>query len=233
MNRPKAAPQSSPAKELPPLETGDHLDQPTFHARYEAMPPQTRAELIGGVVYMPSPVYALHAEYHPEVIGWLFFYKTFTPGLRLLDNVSVALAEDGEVQPDACLLIRPERGGQTREQDGYFHGAPELVVEVASSSVSYDLHSKKREYERAGVLEYVVLLVREPQVLWFALRDGRFEALPPGEDGIYRSAVFPGLWLDPAALLRLDSAAVLQVLQRGLASPEHEVFARRMQGEPA
>jgi hypothetical protein len=37
------------------LVEGQRLDQPTFHALYEAMPPGTRAELIDGVVYMPSP----------------------------------------------------------------------------------------------------------------------------------------------------------------------------------
>ena len=38
------------------LVEGQRLDQPTFHALYEAMPPGTRAELIDGVVYMPSPL---------------------------------------------------------------------------------------------------------------------------------------------------------------------------------
>ena len=73
--------------------------------------------------------------------------------MRVLDGTTILLAEDGEPQPDACLILRSDRGGQTRDEEGYLAGAPELVVEVASSSEAYDLHSKKRDYERAGVRE--------------------------------------------------------------------------------
>src|SRR5207245_10909111 len=52
--------------------------------------------------------------------------------------------------------------------------------------------------------------------------------LPADAAGVIRSQVFPGLWLDVAALLRFDLARVLQVLQQGLASPEHEAFAARL-----
>jgi Uma2 family endonuclease len=144
-------PKATPAA-VPPLEPGDHLDQKTFHTRYEAMPEDVIAELIGGVVYMPSPLKASQGDIHGEVMAWLKQYKAATPGTRVLDNATVILAEDSEPQPDACLLIRPEVGGQTREnEDGYIVGPPELVVEVALSSESYDRHSKLRDYERYGV----------------------------------------------------------------------------------
>jgi hypothetical protein len=58
------------------------------------------------------------------------------------------------------------------------------------------------------------------------------EELPPGPDGIYRSEVFPGLWLDPAALLRHDGPRVLEVLRQGLATPEHGAFVARLTGPP-
>lgn len=176
---------------------------------------------------MPSPVGRKHGRHHLKVCAWLDAYEVGTPGVEVADNATVFLADDGEPQPDACLLISPDLG-QTRVEGDYIAGAPELVVEVAASSADYDLHAKKADYERAGVREYVVLLVQEPRVLWLVNRNGRFEELAPGEDGLYRSEVFPGLWLDAAALLRLDSRAVRESLERGLASEEHGQFVERL-----
>src|SRR5262249_24787272 len=131
-------------RHLPPLEAGDHLDQVTFHARYEAMPPDFRAELIGGVVFVPSPLRLEHGVSHALVMGWLIHYWIATPGTQVWDNTTAILGDDSEPQPDAALIIEPERGGQTSvSEDGYATGPPEFIVEVASSSQSIDLHAKR------------------------------------------------------------------------------------------
>jgi Uma2 family endonuclease len=222
--------ESSPAAEkLPPLETGDRLDQPTFHARYEAMPEDTRAELVGGVVYMPSPLKRPHGRMHGRVIRWVGEYEDATPGVEALDSATNILGPENEPQPDVCLLILPARGGQTTEKDEYVVGAPELIVEVASSTESIDLHGKKADYERFGVKEYVVVALRQQRVFWFVLHDEAFVELAPGQDGMLRSEVFPGLWLDPAALLAGSMSRVREVLAAGLASPEHAAFVARLQ----
>ncbi|MGE0707428.1 MAG: Uma2 family endonuclease [Planctomycetota bacterium] len=127
----------------------------------------------------------------------------------------------------SCARCRAA-GGQTRDEDGYVAGAPELVAEVAASSVSYDLHDKLGAYRRNGVREYLVWRVLDRALDWFVLRDERYEPLAPVGDGTLRSAVFPGLWLDPRALLAGDLAAVLARLQAGLASPEHGAFRARL-----
>jgi Uma2 family endonuclease len=230
MAAPQRAPQPAAGPpELPPLEPGDHLDQKTFHARYKAMPAHVRAELVEGVVYMPSPLKLAHGVVHVEVTTWLNLYKAATPGTQVADNATTILGDFGEPQPDASLLILAEYGGQTREdEEGYLTGAPELISEVALSSESYDLHSKWRDYERAGVREYVVVLLRQQRVLWFVRREQGFVPLEPGADGIFRSELFGGLWLDPAALLRGDTAGVQAVLQQGLASAEHAQFLERL-----
>ena len=218
---------------LPPLEPGDRLDQQTFHARYEAMPPGTRAELVGGVVYMPSPAKLPHGRHQAAVVGWAWTYSTGTPGVILCDNATAILGPDSEPQPDALLTLPAAGGGRTRsDAAGYLVGPPELVAEVASSTESYDLHAKKADYERAGVLEYVVAALRQAQVFWFVHRDGRYEPLPPGPDGIYRSETFPGLWLDPAALLAQDGVRLLDVLRQGMATPEHAAFAAKLAATP-
>lgn len=211
---------------IPPLENGDHLSRAEFERRYDAMSHLKKAELIEGVVYVPSPVrHRLHGEPHSYVTGWLVLYKAHTPGVQVSDNSTVRLDLDNEPQPDALLLIAPEHGGQTHlSEDGYIEGAPELVVEIASSSVSYDLHAKLHVYRRNGVREYVVWRVLDKEVDWFVLREGQYERLQPGADGLFRSEVFAGLWLDPAALVHEDLATVLAAVQQGLASAEHAAF---------
>jgi Uma2 family endonuclease len=209
---------------IPPLRNGDHLTREEFERRYAAMPEVTKAELIEGVVHMPSPVSAQdHGEPHFDFITWLGVYRAHTPVVRGGDNSTLRLDLDNEPQPDGYLRLLPEFGGQTRLEEGYIVGAPELIAEVAASSASYDLHEKLNAYRRNGVREYVVWRVWDATIDWFVQRGGRFDSLPLA-DGFCKSEVFPGLWLDPDAVLRGDLARVLNVLQQGLASPEHAAF---------
>jgi len=159
---PELLPPRPQTRTLPRLENGDHLDQKTFHARYEAMPENVKAELIGGRVYIvASPTLIPHGRPHSRLVGWLAVYQAETPGTETFDNTSTVLGEKSEPQPDACLLILPECGGQTREEDKWLAGAPELIVEVASSSESYDLHEKRDDYARYGGREYIVYAARQ------------------------------------------------------------------------
>ena len=160
---------------------------------------------------------------------WLVAYKVGTPGVEASDNATVRLDWDNEPQPDASLRILPEFGGQSRNEDGYVALAPEWVGEIAGSSASYDLHDKLEAYRRNGVREYFVWRTEDGALDWFVHRGGRYEPLAAGTDGLLRSEVFPGLWLDPAALLAGDLRRVLEVLNTGRASPEHESFVAQLQ----
>ena len=215
---------------IPPLENGDRLTRAEFERRYEAMPQLKKAELIEGEVYIPSPVrYRRHGHPHTRLVYWLSTYEMDTPGVEAGDNSTIRLDLDNAPQPDAFLIILPERGGQARIcEDDYIEGAPELVAEVASSSASYDLGKKLHVYRRIGVREYVVWRVLDRQVDWFVNHEGQFQPLLLAADGILRSAVFPGLWLDPAALVRGERARIKTVLQQGLNSPEHAAFIARL-----
>jgi Uma2 family endonuclease len=165
---------------------------------------------------------------------WLGTYEAATPGVEGGDNGTVRLDLDNDEQPDGYLLIDPARGGQARlSEDDHLERAPELVGEVAASSASYDLHTKLQVYRRNGVREYLVWRVHDRQLDWFVQRSGEYQLLSPDAAGVLRSEVFPGLWLDPAALLRDDMLSVLAVLQKGLASVEHAAFVRRLQAPPA
>jgi Uma2 family endonuclease len=215
---------------LPALENGDRLTRAEFERRYEAMPHLKKAELIEGIVYVPSPVrHRQHGAPHAHLIGWLGQYAANTPGVEVGDNSSVRLDLDNEPQPDALLFIDPACGGQVHiSADGMIEGAPELVAEVASSSASYDLHAKLHVYRRNGVREYIVWRVLERAIDWFVLRAGQYERMAVDAQGLVRSKVFPGLWLDPAALVRGDLAAMLAIVQQGLSGPEHVAFVTRL-----
>jgi Uma2 family endonuclease len=222
--------RSAGVAKSPPLESGDRLTLDEFLRRYEAMPELKKAELIEGVVYVPSPVrYQYHARQNHHLLVWLGIYEAATPGVAGSGNTTVLLDPRNSPQPDGLLFVRPDHGGQVKfDAEGYIAGAPDLVAEIAASTASYDLHDKLESYRRNGVREYVVCRVFDDQIDWFVLRQNRFELIAPATDGIVRSTVFPGLWLDPAALLRGDIAAVLAVAQHGLNSPEHTEFAARL-----
>lgn len=220
------------------LEPGDRLTRAEFERRYRAMPLVKKAELIEGVVYMPSPVrLARHGRPSRHLSTWLGMYEAATAGVFGADNTSVRLDMDNEPQPDCILLIDPGCGGQARvSDDDYVEGGPELAAEVTSSSVSYDLGDKLQAFRRNGVREYLVWRVLDQAIDWFVLREGRYDRLPLDANGRFRSEAFPGLWLDVEAMLRGNLAAVLAALQQGLATSNHAAFVDELkksrQAEP-
>ncbi|WP_375468552.1 Uma2 family endonuclease [uncultured Nostoc sp.] len=218
---------------IPPLENGDRLTRYEFERRYQAMPRHQKAELIEGVVYLASPLrFESHAEPHGHTITWLGVYEASTPGVRLGIEPTVRLDRDNEPQPDGVLLITPTAKGQSRfSDDDYIEGAPELVIEIAASSVAIDLHDKKKVYGRNGIKEYIVWQIFENKLDWFCLQKGEYVSLEVDADGITKSQVFPGLWLSMSDLLAAYSQQVLAVLQLGLNSPEHQIFVQQLSGQ--
>jgi Uma2 family endonuclease len=215
---------SEDAEKMLPLENGDRLSQPEFHDRYLAMPHVKKAQLIEGIVYMPSPVrHRSHGKPHAAIIAWLSDYWLATPGVDLGIETTVFLDGDNEPQPDA--LLRIENGGNSRiTDDDYVQGAPELIVEIAASTASYDLHDKKKAYRRNRVQEYIVWQINKKRLHWFRLEKGKYVSIQPDENGVVNSVVFPGLRLAVAALLSGDLAQVMAVFQEGINSAEHQVF---------
>lgn len=214
----------------PPLESGDRLTRDEFERRYNAMPHIKKAELIEGVVYVQSPIrFESHGEPHGQVMVWLGVYCAATPGVRMADNTTVCIDADNEVQPDALLRIEPAQGGNSRiSDDDYIEGAPELIVEIAYSSASYDLHDKLKVYFRNGVKEYIVWQTYDNRLDWFRLHEGEYVPLMPNASGVVHSEVFPGLDLAVAALLEGDLTKVLSELQKGLSMAEHAAFVEQL-----
>ena len=212
------------------LESGDRLTRCEFERRYAARPDIRKAELIEGVVYVASPARATsHGGPHAAVHVLLGTYAAFTPGTLHLDNATVRLDLDNEFQPDAALLVRSESGGQSRiSDDDYIEGAPELVVEVAASSASHDMHDKLNVYRRNGVREYLVWRTLDERIDGFELVDDEYRPLLADDTGVIRSKVFPGLRIDIDALLGGDVAGAIERARAGVGSPEHKAFVARL-----
>ncbi|MGD1851532.1 MAG: Uma2 family endonuclease [Cyanophyceae cyanobacterium] len=206
-----AASNNTQSPPIAPLENGDRLHRPEFERRYAASPHVKKAELIEGIVYVASPLrFTPHAKPHGTLFGWLWTYTENVPGLEVGIEPTVRLDNDNAPQPDIVLFR--EQGGASIDEDGYISGVPELVVEILASTASYDLHGKKQAYERHGVKEYIVWRTFDGVIDWFVWRDGAYEFLEADESGIVKSVEFEGLWLDVAAALGNDQAAVLRSL---------------------
>ena len=214
-------------QETPPLTAGMKLTRMEFLRIWEMHPEITRAELIGGIVYMPSPLSLEHGYSDDDVGGWLFTYRVNTPGTDGGSNATTMLLEDSP-QPDRHLRIMPECGGKSWVEGKFLAGPAELMAEVCLASTSYHLNQKYDLYEAASVQEYLAVLMYEQEIRWHNLVNGRYQILPPDADGILRSRAFPGLWLDGRALLQRDMQRVRAKLQEGLASPEHRAFVERL-----
>lgn len=220
------------SRRAPPLENGDSLSRDEFERRYEAMGGVEKAELIEGLVYMPSPVrMEQHAEPHAHVVGVMIYYRGKTPGVRVGDKGTNRLDKKNEPQPDVLLMLPPHAGGSAKLDDrGYVNGPPELIFEIAASTVSIDLHKKFDAYLRNGVREYVVWRVEDEEIDWFVLRHGQYTLQQPDADGLLKSEVFPGLWLNPQKLVRLDIPGLFSDLDAGTATPEHAALVKKLAG---
>lgn len=217
-------------KFLPPLEHGDRLNRLEFERRSQEMTKLKKAELIDGVVYMAAALrYQGHGLPHSHIMTWLGVYSANTPGIELADNVTVRLDLDNAPQPDILLRIKSELGGQSRiSEDDYIEGAPELIVEIAGSSASYDLHDKLNVYRRHGVKEYIVWQVYDKKIDWFYLEQGKYINLQSDSIGLIESKIFPGLVLSTNAILEVDLAAVLTTLDQNIHTTKHQDFIKKL-----
>jgi Uma2 family endonuclease len=203
------------------------MKQPEFHRLYVLCDEDTKFELVEGIVYMASPLSKPHSDYDGRVGYALERYAEDTPGVEALHNATTILGAESEPQPDLGLRILPAFGGRSHDEGKYVRGPVEWLGEIAYSSRDIDLSAKLRDYRATGILEYVVVCVEEQVVRWLHFPTDR--ELRPDRQGIIKSRVFPGLWLDVPALFRLDSRAIRQAIEAGLNTKGHAAFVKRLQ----
>jgi len=217
----------SPMVRPPGLVTGERLTVEEFLRRWEELPELKNAELIDGVVYVPSPVSLNHASLDFLIHWWLAHYAHATPGCKGGSN-GTWLMSGSAPQPDAYLRILPSHGGQSGNEGPLGAGAPELAVEICVTSTEVDFGPKLALYQLAGVWEYITVEQFGQRMIWRVLENGAYVAQTLPADGIVRSRVFPGLWLDLAAFWADDGAKMLAVLNAGLASQDHRDFVAQL-----
>jgi Uma2 family endonuclease len=217
----------SPVVRPPGLVTGERLTVEEFLRRWEELPDLKNAELIDGVVYVSSPVSLEHGRLETRMILWVAYYAQATPGCEG-GNESTWLMSGSAPQPDVYLRILPSHCGQSGSDRSFGAGAPELAAEISVTSAEVDFDPKMRLYQKAGVREYITVEPSGQRMIWRVLENAVYSAqtLPP--DGIVRSKVFPGLWLDLAAFWADDGAKMLAALNAGLASEDHRQFVQRL-----
>lgn len=201
---------------IPQLNSGDVLDRDEYLRRYEAAHEKLKAERINGRVYLMNALRARqHGNPHLLLGGWLFTYAMSNPDLNLSDNATLHLDTSNDPQPDLCVY---RTGGRaTLNDEGYLVGVPEMIVEIAGSSASYDFGEKRDVYEAAGVGEYLVFETIEGRIEWWRHDGSRFIDVPR-QAMIYKSATFPGLWLDGEALRSADRFRLIETLRQGMQS---------------
>ncbi|HUJ24172.1 MAG TPA: Uma2 family endonuclease [Bryobacteraceae bacterium] len=209
------------------LVTGEQMTVEEFLRCWEELPGLKNAELIDGVVHVSSPVSREHGNLDTLIHWWLAHYSQATPGCQAGNN-STWLMLDSAPQPDAHLRILPSHGGQSGDARLYCTGAPELAVEICLTSTEVDFGPKRKLYQKAGVREYITIELFWKRMVWRVLENGAYIGQTLPSDGIVRSQVFPGLWLDEAAFWAEDGAKMLAALNAGLASEDHQKFVARL-----
>jgi len=217
----------SPVVRPPGLVTGERLTVDEFLRRWEELPDLKHAELIDGIAFVSSPVSLEHSRLDMRIIWWLSHYACLTPGCDGGSN-GTWLMSGSVPQPDADLCILPSHGGQSGNKGPLAIGAPELAVEICVTSSALDMGPKLALYQRAGVQEYITVEATGQRLIWRVLDNGAYVAQALPADGIVRSRIFPGLWLDVTAFWANDRAQMLTVLNAGVASEDHRLFVERL-----
>ena len=227
----ETASPASPERIIPPLRDGDRLDREEFHRRYEAMGEGAWAELIDSVVHLDRvPGDYTSGRTRATLSGWIGSYRLHTPNLQAAIHLTTFVDTRNVFQP-AVSLMRSDTARQRLGKDGYLRGSPDFACEVREGGDGcVDLNAKRLAYEQAGLGELLVVLLDKPwRVRWLSLVHGAFaDVHPDPADGLFKSRVFPGLWLDVDALFADDLQRLSAAVERGCATPEHAAFVERL-----
>ncbi len=153
---------------------------------FRLLPEGTLCEVIDNVLYMsPAPKYT-----HQRLLGLLFrkisdHIEKTDMGEAFISPIDVYFEElFSAVQPDLIFVSKANMG--IMNEDGYFYGPPDLIVEVLSANKKRDTVTKKSLYERAGVEEYLIADPANRKVLRYLLNNSKYD-LVNEDEGIFKS----------------------------------------------
>ena len=127
------------------------------------------------------------------LIGTLFKNKTYRVFAAPFDvrlPIASAKKDTTVVQPDLCIIC-----DETKLDDYGCNGAPDLIVEIVTPNNSkYDVDTKFRLYQEAGVMEYWIVQTEMKTVLVYRLQDGVYVGSKPFSEGeTIESPLFPDM----------------------------------------
>ncbi len=191
--------------------------------------PNVKAELIKGVVFIQKNRRVSEGKASARFAVFLVTYALNMKEIESALRTSLIIDDANEYQPDVVLYVKENFGGNSYiSADDYLEGSPELVVEIAASTASYDTTLKKNIYRRNGVKEYIIWRVDDEEIDWFAWEEGEYVLLEKDKNGVIESRFFGGLRLNVDAILSDDLAKVLSDLQKGLKSKKHMDFVKSL-----
>jgi Uma2 family endonuclease len=159
-----------------------------------------RLELVDGVVCMSPSASLPHQRLVREILFQLETFRRANPAVEVLADVDVVLTSGTVYRPDiiayadARALLNAERAV----------AVPSLVVEVLSPATrAFDLTTKKDDYEKAGVAEYLVVEPVGARVRMFRRATEWLVELPVHGDSL-ASIALPGFALDLRPLRALS-----------------------------
>ena len=215
-----------------PMAEGERVGADEFLRRCWNHGPAT-VELVDGVVRLPGPRgKATTGRARASLKFLLIEYEIRSKGIDAARRPLTFLNARHILEPTYVLRLPAGDGGGSTLVDGdYLAGPPELAAEVVEDDPADYLNQKcarLRPRRRARVRRLAD--PRRLKTYWSVLNDaGGYDSLPPDPaDGLFKSRVFPGLWLDADALVRGDLAGVRAAVERGCDTPGHADFARQL-----
>lgn len=152
-----------------------------------------RYELVDGRLSVMSPNSAEHDDTSEPFRDQLVLYKVAHPD-RVEKVISEAWVRIGQGRyriGDIGVFLRSDRAATPRPER-----VPELMFEVVSpgaTSGRRDYVEKRADYDRAGVLEYVVIDYEESRVTVLSHAPGGYQENVLTETGVYTTPLLPGL----------------------------------------
>jgi Uma2 family endonuclease len=160
-------------------------------AREGHLDPSERTELVDGQIISMFPVGFSHSDVQAKLLTQLYRqqdlqrFRIWPGGLRISDT--------GERYPDLSV-VRPGLTDQPSAKDLF------LLVEIADTSLTYDLTDKKKEYEEVGVPEYWVVDVTDKTIFVFQMEHGCYTSLGAKSTAILQLRAFPEVTITIADL---------------------------------
>lgn len=152
-------------------------------------------------------------------------YRMSTPGIHVCIHVPVQINSNSRVVPALIAQVGNGKFNQCDPVDyEYFTGPPNFVFDVFRAEQRQDYESRKRLFEKNGVIEYAAWFNSENLPIWNRMVKGEYRTIQEDEDGLIKSTSLPGLWFPVKAFTDRDWWSVMAKISHGITRRGHRDF---------